>query len=70
MEIHLETRDGRFVSYATIPPMTPPPEMVLWGERTFVQTATHDEHVCQIYREGITWFIKDATPRSTPTPQT
>jgi hypothetical protein len=35
--IRLEVRSGDLVGYATILPMTPPPEIVIFGERAFVR---------------------------------
>lgn len=77
MEIRLEIKyhygtpdDEAFVSYATIPVMEPPPEIVLWGERMFVKSdesrGLPDGRLCPVYREGIMWRVSDPTPRRNP----
>lgn len=38
VEVELLTRDKQFVTKVTIPRMTPPAEVVMWGTRLFVNS--------------------------------
>ncbi len=35
LKIKLTTRDGRFVAFVEVVPMNPPPDIVVWGARSF-----------------------------------
>ena len=64
MKVILTTRDGGFVHESTIPPMTPPPEVIVWGTRVFVYRlegsigrASISEPLPLTYVEGVIWTI-------------
>lgn len=38
LKVKLFTRAGGFVHEATIPPFTPAPEILTWGDRAFVRS--------------------------------
>jgi len=66
VRVHLYTRDGGFVTEATIPPFAPPPEVITWGARLFViddGRTDRDDTVPIRYVEGIAWVVHDHTPR-------
>lgn len=41
--IRLETRTGELVAEKEIPPFNMPPEIILWGDRTFIRCPIADE---------------------------
>lgn len=67
MPVKLYTRDGGFVHAATIPPMQPPPEVLVWGSRVFVrglgtQTGVAlelDHTVTLVYTEAFAFTLFD-----------
>jgi hypothetical protein len=59
-----------FVSYATIPDLTPPAEILLWGSWYFVRTNEVTGHkigvLCPIYEEGMVWVCHEPVARAEP----
>jgi hypothetical protein len=45
----LLTNDGQYVTTVTMPPFDPVPEIICWGVRYFVLTASGE------YREALIW---------------
>jgi hypothetical protein len=50
----LLTRTGEYVVTVTVPPFTPPAEVIAWGSRLFVRRENGE------YREGIAWVVPGA----------
>lgn len=48
LKVKLCTRDGGFVAEINVPPLNPPYEVILWGQRVFVWDGK-----AQFYREGL-----------------
>jgi hypothetical protein len=53
MKINLLTRDGEFVTEVEIPMFKLMPEVLVWGERTFV----YSPGVLGAYYEGFAYYI-------------
>jgi hypothetical protein len=53
-KIRLETRGGEFVAHEYITGMNPPPEVILWGQRTFV--------LHSVANPGMRWDQKEGNP--------
>lgn len=49
--VPLYTRSGGYVTTVSVPPMTPPAEILAWGSRVFVRRPNGD------YVEGIMWWV-------------
>lgn len=68
-KVRLETDEGFLVGYALIPPFIMRPDVLLWGDRLFINWKNHvdckdkdiipwqDEKGCWIYREGFGVYI-------------
>jgi hypothetical protein len=54
-KVKLTTRDGGFVTEIQVPPLNPPYEVVVWGQRVFVW-----DGATQTYREGL-MFVDPST---------
>jgi hypothetical protein len=52
-DVKLYTRDGRYVITLTVPPLSPPAEVIAWGQRVFVRN--EQGHYC----EGLLWHAQD-----------
>lgn len=61
VEVELLTRDKQFVTKVAIPRMVPPPEVVMWGTRLFVNSPAG-------YVEGIMavplYVVQEICPRT------
>lgn len=49
--VRLETKEGVFVHDPLIPTFTPPPAVIMWGQRVFLW------HVEDVYREAFAWVV-------------
>ena len=47
--VRLETSDGRFVAEVEVPPFTTPPDVLIWGNRTFIYESNRPPQ--PVYRE-------------------
>lgn len=67
MQVRLESRGAQFVTYARIPLMYVPPEVVLWGDRVFILAS--GQHRAKdgvfVYYEAITARVEDSTQHDT-----
>jgi hypothetical protein len=63
VNIKLVTADGGFVGYATIPPFTTRPEVIMWGSRVFKLTGHGGDNgqTYGIYREVFTFALVGMT---------
>lgn len=62
MKVPLKTRFGDHVCTVTVPPMTPAPEVIMWGQRIFIrQGEDKDPNAIPEYREGLAWFCPPGT---------
>jgi hypothetical protein len=55
--VRLVTRDYKFVASVVIPRFTPPADVLLWGERSFV-FSRRDWRKRLVYREGVLWVVQ------------
>lgn len=55
MRVKLLTRDGGFVKEFEIPPFMIPPEILVWGSRSFVLQPSGE------YREGMAYYCLEGT---------
>lgn len=55
MIVRLYTKSGGFVAVTQMPPFNPPPEMILWGARSFFYQSYDAVLGEASYREGIVW---------------
>lgn len=55
VRIELRTRDHKLVGYANMPLMNPAPEIIMWGQRTFVRSPQNES----LYYEGMIWIVSN-----------